>query len=87
MANHESAKKSIRKIKERTKINRMRMSQVRTSVKKLELAIVENRVAEVKDLFINAQSLLMSGVSKGILKLNTASRKVQRLAARVKALG
>ena len=34
-----------------------------------------------------AQPEIMRGVTKGILHKNTASRKISRLSARVKALG
>ena len=43
-------------------------------------------IAGVKTAFIEAQSELMRAVSKGVVHKNTASRKISRLASRVKAL-
>ena len=86
MANHKSAKKSIRQIAKRTMINKQRMSQMKTFIKKLEVAITQQDKQNVAVLFKQAQSLVMKGVSKGLLKKNTASRKVSRLAARVKKI-
>ena len=41
---------------------------------------------QAKDAFIEAQSELMRAVSKGVVHKNTGSRKVSRLAARLKKL-
>ncbi|NEU36477.1 30S ribosomal protein S20, partial [bacterium LRH843] len=38
------------------------------------------------EAFKQAQPEIMRGVTKGVLKKNTASRKLSRLSARVKAL-
>jgi small subunit ribosomal protein S20 len=86
MAHHASAKKSIRKTEARTAVNTARKSRIRTFIKKVELALA----AKDKDLALSsfkaAQPEIMRGVNKGVLKLNAASRKVSRLAAKVKAL-
>lgn len=86
MANHASAKKSIRKIARQTAINKMNTSSMRTAVKKVEKAIAQNNLDESRSLFVVAQSKLMRNVNKGIIKANTASRKISRLSARIKAL-
>lgn len=86
MAHHKSAQKRIRQTERRTEVNRARVSRIRTFVKKVELAVQngdkETAAAALKD----AQPELMRGVSKGVLKLGTASRKLSRLTAKVKAL-
>ena len=84
MANHTSAKKSIRQIAKRTIVNKQRMSQMRTYIKKLEAAIAQQDQKNIAELFKQTQSLIMKGVTKNLLKKNTASRKISRLAARVK---
>jgi small subunit ribosomal protein S20 len=90
MANHKSAEKSIRKIERRTAVNRNRLSRVRTFVKKAEtlLGVSKDKfnAEEAKIALVQAESELMSGVSKGVLHKNTASRKVSRLVKRFKAL-
>jgi small subunit ribosomal protein S20 len=86
MAHHKSAKKRIRQTESRTEVNRARMSRIRTFVKKVEVAIASGNATEAQKAFDSAQPEIMRGVSKGVLALATASRKVSRLATRVKAL-
>lgn len=86
MAHHKSAKKRIRQTESRTAINRSRISRIRTFIKKVEVAIASGNAADAQTALKNAQPEIMRGVSKGVLPANTASRKVSRLAARVKAL-
>lgn len=86
MAHHQSAKKRIRQTESRTEINRSRMSRIRTFVKKVEAAIAGGNVAEAQAALKSAQPEIMRGVTKGVLSMGTASRKVSRLAQRVKAL-
>jgi len=84
MANHSSAKKAARQNIKRTLINKSRTSRIKTYIKKVLQAIDEGKVEAAKAAFIVAQSEIMKGVSRKTLKLNTASRKVGRLAQRVK---
>lgn len=84
MANNPGAKKSIRKIARRTEVNKARRSRVRTFLRKFEEALAAGDVAIAKAAFIEAQSELMRAVSKGVVHKNTGSRKVSRLAARLK---
>lgn len=62
------------------------MSRIRTFVKKVEAAIASGNSADAQNAWKAAQPEIMRGVSKGVLSMGTASRKVSRLAARVKAL-
>lgn len=86
MANTPGSKKAIRKIARRTEVNKARRSRVRTFVRKLEEAIAAGDASAAKAAFVVAQSELMRAVSKGVVHKNTGSRKVSRLAARVKKL-
>jgi len=52
----------------------------------VETAIASGNAVEAQSALKNAQPEIMRGVSKGVLSLGTASRKVSRLAARVKSL-
>ena len=86
MANHASAKKRIRQIGKRTVVNRNRIGRIRTYVRKVEEAIVAGDAALAQTAFREAQPEMMRGVSKGILHRNTVSRKISRLAKRIKSL-
>ena len=86
MANHASAKKRIRQTERRSTINRNRLSRVRTFIKKVELAIDAGDADVAREILKEAQPVIMRSAQLGVLHRNTASRKVSRLAARVKAL-
>lgn len=86
MANTESAKKRVRVTERRTAVNRARVSRIRTFIKKVELALEAGDAAGAKAAFAAAEPEIARGVSKGVLEKNTASRKISRLSARVKAL-
>lgn len=86
MANTESAKKRVRVTERRTAVNRARVSRIRTFIKKVELALEAGDAAGAKLAFAAAEPEIARGVSKGVLEKNTASRKISRLSARVKAL-
>ncbi len=86
MANNPSARKRIRTAAKRTEINRARRSRIRTFVKKVELALASGDKAAATEAFKAAEPELARGVSKGVMHKNTASRKISRLSARIKAL-
>jgi small subunit ribosomal protein S20 len=87
MANTASAKKATRKIARRTDINKARRSRMRTYIRKVEEAIASGDKAAAEVALKAAQPELQRAATKGVLHRNTASRKVSRLAQRVKALG
>jgi len=86
MANHASAEKSARKTRAQTLVNRQRVSRINTYVKKVEALIAEGQKTDAFKALREAEKQLMKGVTKGVLKLNTAARKVSRLSKRVKGL-
>jgi small subunit ribosomal protein S20 len=86
MAHHISAKKRIRQTERRTEVNRSRVSRIRTFVKKVEVAIAGGDKSVAAAALKDAEPELMKGVQAGVLHKNTASRKVSRLAARIKSL-
>lgn len=86
MANHTATKKSVRKNDKRTAVNKNTKTRVRTFLRKVEEAIAEGKQQPANEALRVAQSEMMTSVSKGVFKLNTASRKISRLSARIKAL-
>ena len=84
MANTPGAKKAVRKIERRTEVNKARRSRVRTFLRRFEEAVAAGDAAAAKTAFVEAQSELMRAVTKGVVHKNTGSRKVSRLAARLK---
>ena len=86
MANNRSAKKRIRQTAKRTAINRNRISRIRTYVRRLEDAIERGDYDAASTAFKEAEPEMRRGVTKGVLHLNTVSRKISRLSRKVKAL-
>lgn len=81
MANIKSAQKQNRKMIKNRARNRAAMSALRTAVKKARAA-VDGKTENVAALLKNAISIVDKAVTKGIVKRNTASRYVSRLATR-----
>jgi small subunit ribosomal protein S20 len=86
MANTSSAKKAARQAVRRTAVNKMRTTRVRNQVRKAEEALAAGDAKIASVAFIAAQSALMKAAQGNTLHKNTASRKVARLSARLKAM-
>ncbi len=86
MAHSRSAKKRVRQTIKRTLRNRSRKTRIRTFVRRAEEAIAAGDPEAARAAFVKAESELRKGVGKGVLHINTAARKISRLARRVKML-
>ena len=86
MANTPSARKRIRQTEKRTAVNKSRVSRIRTFIRKVETAVASGDHEAARAAFQEAEPEIRRGVTKGLLHLNTASRKISRLSTRVKAL-
>lgn len=86
MANTASARKRIRQTMKRTARNQARKSRMRTFVKKVEVACASGDKAAAAEALRAAQPEMQRAVGKGVIHLRTVSRKISRLAARIKAL-
>ena len=86
MANHESAKKRVRRNEKVRVINHARKMRIRSEVKKVEQAIAGGDYETARAAFREAQPEMQRGVTKGVLHRNTVSRKLSRLSRRIKAL-
>ena len=86
MANIKSAKKRIIQTERRTEVNRSRRSDMRTYVKKVEVAIEAGDVAAAQSAFSDTEPRLMRCAQKGLLHRNTAARKLSRLSKQIKGL-
>jgi small subunit ribosomal protein S20 len=86
MAHHRSAKKRIRQTEKRTAANRARVSRIKTFIKKVELAVAGGDAAAARTALQSAEPEIRRGVNKGVLKLNTASRRISRLSRQINEL-
>lgn len=87
MANTSSSRKATRKIARRSAVNRDRKSRMKTYVRKVEEAISSGDKKAAAAALAAAQPIIMRSAAQGIVHKNAASRKVSRLAARVKKIG
>lgn len=80
MANHKSAEKRARQSIKRTARNTGVAKSVKTVEKKL-VAAVAAKSKEVETALREFTSAMMKAVSKGVIKKETASRKISRASA------
>jgi small subunit ribosomal protein S20 len=83
MAHHPSAKKRHRQTIKRATVNRARIGRIRTYIKKVEQAVASGDPEAARSALRAAEPEIRRGVNKGVLKLNTASRRISRLSKKV----
>ena len=86
MANTSSAKKAARQAIKRTTINKTRRTRMRSAVRRVEEAIEAGNKDEAVQALRSAQPVIARSGQLGIVHANAASRKVSRLAKRIKAM-
>ncbi len=86
MANHKSALKRIRQTEKRTERNRFYRTRLKNIVKAVRTSIDAGNKEEAEAAFKVANQQIHKFVSKGLLKKETAARKVSRLHQAVNAL-
>ncbi len=84
MANHKSAEKAHRRSETRAARNRSVKSRFKTFINKFKASLSGDKDA-ANLAFNEVQSEIMKAVSKGVIHLNTAARKISRLNALLKA--
>ncbi|MBA2252931.1 MAG: 30S ribosomal protein S20 [Nitrospirales bacterium] len=83
---HKSTIKRARQSEKRHLHNRAALSSVKNVVKKVMGAVDEKNADHAKTFLRDATACLHKAVSKGLVKPNTASRRISRLSAKVNAL-
>ena len=83
---HKSTIKRARQAVRRAQRNRAVLSSVKGIMKKVLAAVESKNAAAAKTALREATAALNKARSKGVLRRNTVSRRVSRLAARVNAL-
>ena len=86
MANTKSAQKALRSSAAKNKINSARKNRIRSFARKVDDAIKAGDESKAREALKALQPELMRGVTKKVVKLNTASRKLSRLSASIKKL-
>jgi small subunit ribosomal protein S20 len=83
LPNIKSAKKRVKVIKTKTLRNQMLKSNLKTIIKKFEVAVNGDDKAKATEALNAAVKRIDQAVAKGILKKNTASRKKSQLACKL----
>ena len=83
MANIKSAKKRAKTSEIRHQRNVSRNSEIKTTINSFLKAVEDKNIDVAKDLFKTAESKIARAVHKKLLKKNTASRKISRLAKKL----
>ncbi len=86
MANTSSAQKAARQTVRRTDVNKTRRSRLRSTVRSVEAAIAAGDKAAAEQALKAAEPVMMRSAQKGVVHKKTMSRKVSRLAARIKSI-
>jgi small subunit ribosomal protein S20 len=86
MANTKSAQKAFRSSIKKNEVNTSRISRIRTFVRKVKDAIKVGDEKNAREAFKNLEPEIMRGVTKKVLKLNTAARKLRRLGAAIRKI-
>lgn len=85
MANIKSAKKRALQNEVRRVRNVARKSELKTASRKVLDALEQNNIELAKDMLRLAEAKIARAKGKGLIKPNTAQRKISRLAQRVAA--
>lgn len=83
MPNKNSAKKALRQTKRHVIQNQARRENLKSAVKNV---VKSKTVGDAMKLVILAQKALDKAVKSGVIKKNTASRRLSRLMAKVHAI-
>jgi small subunit ribosomal protein S20 len=86
MANTSSAKKATRVAARRAVINQARRARLRTFVRSVEEAIDKGDRQAAETALQKAQPEIVRAANKNVMHRNAASRKIARLAPRIKAI-
>jgi len=86
MANTKSAQKALRSSAAKNTVNSARKSRIRTFIKKVDDAIKVGDQSKAREAFKALEPEIMRGVTKKVIKLNTAARKLSRISASIKKI-
>ena len=86
MPQHLSVKKRIRQNKVRNLRNRSLRSNLRTTIKKVKVALAGNNIEQAQSELKTAIPTIDKAVSKGIIHKNNAARKKSRLMRKINTL-
>ena len=86
MPNTKSAIQRVRRVNRQTSVNRIRKSKYKSIIKEISLLIIAKKKKEAVKLLPKFNSQLMKIAKVGVIKRQTASRKISRLTKKINKL-
>jgi len=86
MPNTKSAIQRVRRVNKQTSVNRIRKSKYKSIIKEISLLITAKKKKEAVKLLPKFNSQLMKIAKVGVIKKQTASRKISRLTKQINKL-
>ena len=86
MPNTKSAIQRVRRVNKQTFVNRIRKSKYKSIIKEISLLITAKKKKEAVKLLPRFNSQLMKIAKVGVIKRQTASRKISRLTKKINKL-
>ena len=86
MPNTKSAIQRVRRVNKQTSVNRIRKSKYKSIIKEISLLISAKKKKEAVKLLPKFNSQLMKIAKVGVIKKQTASRKISRLTKKINQL-
>ena len=86
MPNTKSAIRRVKKTKLQTSINRIRTSKYKSAVREMSNYINLGKMKEAREFLPKFHSQLMKIAKTGAIRKKTASRKISRIAEKIKNL-
>ena len=86
MPNTKSAIRRVRRVNQQTSVNRIRKNKYKSIIKEISLLIAAKKKKEAVKLLPEFNSQLMKIAKVGVIKRQTASRKISRLTKKINKL-
>jgi len=86
MPTTKSAIRRVKKTRLQTSVNRTRKSKYKSAVKQMSSYIAAGKMKEARDFLPKFHSQLMKIAKTGVIRKETASRKISRITKKIKTL-
>ena len=86
MPTTKSAIRRVKKARLQTSVNRTRKSKYKSAVKQMSSYIATGKMKEARDFLPKFHSQLMKIAKTGVIRKETASRKISRITKKIKTL-
>ena len=86
MPTTKSAKRRVKRTRFQTSVNRIRKGKYKSAVKQMSSYIASGKIKEAQDFLPKFNSQLMKVARTGVIRKETASRKISRITKKIRIL-